>query len=161
MKHTENRTALAPGGGEPGVDRPLRVLGLYWQSSFWSMGRGIGANSFFLAPEAFARQGHEIHISMPRGKGQLSTEEDEGILLHRYRAGISFDSNPQRPLPIRLSSRLFRYLALPQHPFPRRHLERTGWSRRGARAVHAALAATGRRTIVGARFGTRRARRRG
>lgn len=111
MKQTETRAAPEPGGGEPGVDRPLRVLGLYWQSSFWSMGRGIGASSFFLAPEAFARRGHEIHISMPRGKGQLPVEEDEGILLHRYRAGISFDSNPKRPLPMRLASRLFRYLA--------------------------------------------------
>jgi glycosyltransferase involved in cell wall biosynthesis len=48
---------------------------------------------------------------MPRGKGQAPIEEDEGILLHRYRAGISFDSNPNRPLPIRLSSRVLRYLA--------------------------------------------------
>ena len=111
MKPTETKAALAVNHGEPGVDRPLRVLGLYWQSSFWSMGRGIGANSFFLAPQAFARQGHEIHISLPRGQGQLPNEEDEGILLHRYRAGIAFDSNPKRPLPIRLASRLFRYLA--------------------------------------------------
>lgn len=111
MKHTETKAASAPRGGEPGVDRPLRVLGLYWQSSFWSMGRGIGANSFFLAPQAFARQGHEVHISLPRGPGQLPNEEDEGLLLHRYRAGIAFDSNPKRALPIRLASRLFRYLA--------------------------------------------------
>jgi len=98
-------------GGEPGVDRPLRVLGLYWQDRFWSMGPRMGANSFFLAPQSFARFGHEIHVSAPRGKGQPALENDSGIQIHRYRAGLSFDSDPRRPLPIRLTSRVLRYLA--------------------------------------------------
>lgn len=90
--------------------RHLTVLGLYWQTSFWSLGRGKGVSSFFLAPQSFARFGHEIHVSAPRGKGQPTREADGGIQIHRYRGAIRFDSNPRRPLPIRLTSRLLRYL---------------------------------------------------
>ncbi|MBD3236949.1 MAG: glycosyltransferase [Candidatus Eisenbacteria bacterium] len=97
--------------GEPAQkQRRLTVLGLYWQTSFWSLGRGKGVSSFFLAPQAFARYGHAIHVSAPRGKGQPPRENDAGIEIHRYRGAIRFDSNPRRPLPIRLTSRLLRYL---------------------------------------------------
>ncbi|MCK4304740.1 MAG: glycosyltransferase family 4 protein [Candidatus Eisenbacteria sp.] len=91
-------------------DPPLKVLGLYWQTSFWSLGPRKGVSSFFLAPQSFARFGHEIHISAPRGKGQPALEEDEGMLIHRYRGAIRFDSNARHPLPVRLTSRLLRYL---------------------------------------------------
>jgi glycosyltransferase involved in cell wall biosynthesis len=92
-------------------DRPLRVLGLYWHESFWSMGPGIGASSFFLSLQAFARYGHEIHVSAPRPRGGSAYELDGGVHVHRYRAGMAFDSDPRKPLPIRLTSRLVRYLA--------------------------------------------------
>jgi glycosyltransferase involved in cell wall biosynthesis len=94
-----------------GPERPLRVLGLYWLDSFWSMGRGIGASSFFLSPQSFARFGHEVHISAPRGRGQPACEIDEGVRIHRYRCAIGFESDPRKPLPIRVTSRLVRYLA--------------------------------------------------
>lgn len=67
-------------------------------------------NSFFLAPQGFARFGHEIHVSAPRGKGQPAVEIDEGMVIHRYRGAIRFDSDPRKPLPIRLMSRTLRWL---------------------------------------------------
>jgi glycosyltransferase involved in cell wall biosynthesis len=88
----------------------LTVLGLYWMTSFWSLGPRSGVNSFFLAPQGFARFGHEIHISAPRGKGQPAVEIDEGMVIHRYRGAIRFDSNPRHPLPVRLTSRTLRWL---------------------------------------------------
>lgn len=99
-------------GDRPGAGEPARlvVLGLYWQTSFWSLGPRTGVNSFFLAPQAFARFGHEIHVSAPRGRGQPAFEVDEGIRIHRYRGAIRFDSNPRQPLPRRLASRVLRYL---------------------------------------------------
>jgi glycosyltransferase involved in cell wall biosynthesis len=105
-----DRREVLEGGEHPAGDRPLRVLGLYWQPRFWSLGPRMGANSFFLAPQSFARFGHEIHVSAPRDSGQPEVENDEGILIHRYRGAINFDSNAQRILPIRLTSRVFRYL---------------------------------------------------
>lgn len=100
------RAATLGSDGEP----PLTVLGLYWQPSFWSLGPHRGASSFFLAPFSFARLGHRIHVSAPRAKGQPALENDEGILIHRYRGAIRFDSNPRRILPLRLISRVLRYL---------------------------------------------------
>lgn len=99
-----------PSGANLRVGDRLVVLGLYWQTSFWSLGPRTGVNSFFLAPQGFARFGHEIHVSAPRGRGQPAVEEDEGIRIHRYRGAIRFDSNPRQPLPRRLASRVLRYL---------------------------------------------------
>lgn len=104
-------SAAAPSGttaaAEPG--RKLRVLGLYWVASFWSLGNRMGANSFFLSPQGFARFGHEVHISIPRGPGMPAYEVDEGVQMHRYRGAINFESDPRRAVPIRLISRFFRY----------------------------------------------------
>ena len=95
--------------GAAATDR-IVVLGLYWQPRFWSLGPRMGVNSFFLAPQGFARFGHEVHVSAPRDRGQPSREEDEGIQLHRFGGAIGFDSDPRRALPIRLFSRVTRYL---------------------------------------------------
>jgi phosphatidylinositol alpha-1,6-mannosyltransferase len=108
QERAEHRDAAAREAHD--AEPPLKVLGLYWQTSFWSLGPGRGVSSFFLAPQSFARFGHEIHVSAPRGKGQAALENDAGILIHRYRGAIRFDSNPKRPLPIRLVSRVLRYL---------------------------------------------------
>jgi glycosyltransferase involved in cell wall biosynthesis len=77
---------------------------------FWSLGPRTGVNSFFLAPQGFARFGHEIHVSAPRGQGQPAVEVDEGMVIHRFRGAIRFDSNPRRWLPLRLISRVGRWL---------------------------------------------------
>lgn len=96
--------------GTPAADEPkIRVLGLYWVSSFWSLGRNMGASSFFLALQAYAHCGHEIHVSAPRGHGQPAFEIDDGVQVHRFRGAINFESDPNRPLPIRLTSRFVRY----------------------------------------------------
>ncbi len=87
----------------------IRVLGLYWVPSFWSLGPRMGASSFFLALQAYAHFGHEIHVSAPRGKGQPAFEVDDGVLVYRYRGAINFESNSRRSAPIRISSRFFRY----------------------------------------------------
>ena len=86
------------------------VLGLYWMPSFWSLGPRTGVSSFFLAPQGFARFGHEIHVSAPRGRGQPAVEIDEGMVMHRFGGAIRFDSNPRRWLPLRLTSRVLRWL---------------------------------------------------
>lgn len=107
MTKNTGEPAAAPGGSGGG---PITVLGLYWMTSFWSLGPRSGVNSFFLAPQGFARFGHEIHVSAPRGKGQPAVEIDEGMVIHRYRGAIRFDSDPRKPLPIRLMSRTLRWL---------------------------------------------------
>jgi glycosyltransferase involved in cell wall biosynthesis len=92
------------------AEERIVVLGLYWQPRFWSLGPRTGVNSFFLAPQGFARFGHEVHVSAPRDRGQPAFEDDEGIRLHRYGGAIRFDSNPRSWLPIKLFSRVTRYL---------------------------------------------------
>jgi glycosyltransferase involved in cell wall biosynthesis len=96
-------------GDSDGGER-ITVLGLYWMTSFWSLGPHAGANSFFLAPQGFARFGHEIHVSAPRGRGQPAIEIDEGMVIHRFGGAIRFDSDPRKPLPVRLTSRALRWL---------------------------------------------------
>jgi len=91
------------------ADAKLRVLGLYWVPSFWSLGRHMGASSFFLSIQAYARFGHEIDVSAPRAPGQPALEVDEGVRIHRYRGAINFESNPRRAAPIRIASRFIRY----------------------------------------------------
>jgi glycosyltransferase involved in cell wall biosynthesis len=95
-------------GAPPGAAK-ITVLGIYWQTSFWSLGPGTGVNSFFLAPQGFARFGHQVHLSVPRGPGQAAVETEEGMILHRFRGGIRFDSNPRKPIPVRLASRFLRW----------------------------------------------------
>jgi glycosyltransferase involved in cell wall biosynthesis len=94
----------------PARGERIVVLGLYWMPSFWSLGPHTGVNSFFLAPQGFARFGHEIHVSAPRGRGQPAVEVDEGMVIHRFGCAIRFDSNPRRWLPLRLTSRVLRWL---------------------------------------------------
>jgi glycosyltransferase involved in cell wall biosynthesis len=111
----EERTGGASSAPPPLVNgsappaRKLRVLGLYWVPSFWSLGNRMGASSFFLAVQAYAHFGHEIHVSAPRAKGQPAFEEDEGVKIHHYRGAINFESDPTRTAPIRIASRFLRY----------------------------------------------------
>ncbi len=85
------------------------MLGLYWVPSFWSLGNRMGASSFFLAAQCYPRFGHEIHVSIPRGRGQPAFEEDEGVRCYHFRGAINFESNSKRAAPIRITSRFFRY----------------------------------------------------
>jgi glycosyltransferase involved in cell wall biosynthesis len=96
---------------ESGVDPQtrIRVLGIYWVPSFWSLGPRTGASSFFLSVQSYARFGHEIHVSIPRTSGQPAYEEDEGVRMYRYSGAINFESNPKRIAPIRITSRFLRY----------------------------------------------------
>lgn len=87
----------------------MRVLGLYPWSTFWALGPGKGANSFFLSVHAYVRRGHEMYISMPYARGLPRREDDHGIQIERFRGAIRFDSNPARPMPVRLVSRAVRY----------------------------------------------------
>lgn len=106
----------AAGAAPPARDvRPvagerITVLGIYWIHKFWSLGPRAGASSFLLAPQGFARFGHEIHLSAPRHRGQPAVEVEEGMVIHRYRGAIRFDSNPRRWLPVRLTSRVLRWI---------------------------------------------------
>jgi glycosyltransferase involved in cell wall biosynthesis len=87
----------------------MKVLGVYSWTSYWSMGPRSGAISFFLASHAYVQAGHEIHVSMPHGKGLPFLENEDGVVIHRYRGAIRFDSNPRHPVPVRLTSRVLRY----------------------------------------------------
>jgi glycosyltransferase involved in cell wall biosynthesis len=74
---------------ESSASRRLSVLGIYPWGRFWSMGEFRGAPSFFLAPQALVKAGHDVHISMPGHKG-AAAEDYHGMKLHRYRFGIDF-----------------------------------------------------------------------
>lgn len=111
----EERTKAAVPEGEfpletgAGPAPKIRVLGLYWIPSFWSLGHRMGASSFFLSVQCYAHFGHEIHVSIPRAPGQPAFEVEEGVRCYRYRGAINFESNPNRAIPIRVTSRFFRY----------------------------------------------------
>jgi glycogen(starch) synthase len=81
------------------------------------MGEFRGAASFFLAPQALIRAGHEVHMSMPAG-GDVPVSPPEagggpvvyhGLKLHRYRFAIEFMPKSSNPLYIHLT-RPFRYV---------------------------------------------------
>ncbi len=88
-----------------------RFLIVYAQSSFWSMGDGIGAGSFWRTPRALADRGHEVHIVLPAPPGQPgSVEEREGVRLHLYPSKTDFVL-PMAILPVRLAMRAWIYSA--------------------------------------------------
>jgi L-malate glycosyltransferase len=99
-------------GAEDGlVVEPKRFLIIYAQPSFWSMGTGIGAGSFSRTPRALAERGHEVHVVLPAEPGMPEGEEEwEGVRLHRFASGTSFQP-PYAILPLRLLLRVTSYLA--------------------------------------------------
>jgi glycosyltransferase involved in cell wall biosynthesis len=92
---------LIPGAIEP---RPsLRVLIVYAQPVFWSMGEGCGAIIFTRLPEAIARRGHEVHVSLPGGSPR--DEIYHGFHLRRTPAPRDFVPGPDCSFPVRLYRR--------------------------------------------------------
>lgn len=63
----------------------MRVLAIYGQPHFWSMGEGAGAVVFSRTLETLARQGHEVHVSLPTepDKNAPASETYRGFTLHR------------------------------------------------------------------------------
>jgi len=49
----------------PGPDTSLRILILYAQPVFWSMGEGCGAVIFTALPSALAQRGHDVRVCLP------------------------------------------------------------------------------------------------
>lgn len=93
------------------ADGPKRFLILYAQSSFWSMGEGMGAGSFWRTPRALAERGHEAHIVLPApDAGSVGSEVRDGVTIHRYRSPIRF-MPPYAVLPLRLLYRIAVYSA--------------------------------------------------
>lgn len=43
----------------------MRILIIYAQTVFWSMGEGCGATSFTMLPSRLAGRGHEVRVSLP------------------------------------------------------------------------------------------------
>ncbi len=62
----------------------MKVLAAYPWPSFWSMGEGRGAPSFFLSITSFPKHGHEMHVVMPGTPGCASEEDYHGVVLHRF-----------------------------------------------------------------------------
>ena len=62
----------------------MKVLAAYPWPSFWSMGEGRGAPSFFLSITSFPKHGHEMHVVMPGTPGCAAEEDYHGVVLHRF-----------------------------------------------------------------------------
>jgi glycosyltransferase involved in cell wall biosynthesis len=98
------------GAGERSPSAPLDVLILYAQPSFWSMGEGRGAVIFTRLPQAMARRGHRVRISLPGGPQDPEREIYHGFELRRTPGGRSFVPDPEAPAPLRLGRRLACWL---------------------------------------------------
>jgi glycosyltransferase involved in cell wall biosynthesis len=97
---------------DPARPQPRRFLIVYAQTSFWSMGAGMGAGSFSRTPRALAERGHEVHIVLPAQPGRPAGREDwEGIPLHRFPSRIAFVPRRIPFVPFRLAQRAMSYLA--------------------------------------------------
>ncbi|MCK4414226.1 MAG: glycosyltransferase family 4 protein [Candidatus Eisenbacteria sp.] len=90
------------------TDAPLTILGIVPWRELWSMGVGAGATAFTRSPVALAARGHRLHIAQPCARGEEQRLTFAGVHFHRFRAPEVF-SNPERPLPVRLTSRAWRY----------------------------------------------------
>ena len=92
-------------------DPARRFLIVYAQASFWSMGDGVGAGSFWRTPRALAERGHEVHIVHPGPPDQpAGVEVRDGVHLHRYPSKHDFIL-PMASLPVRLAKRVWIYSA--------------------------------------------------
>lgn len=62
----------------------MKVLILYPWNSFWAMGEGSGASSFFRSARGYVDHGHDVHVLMTGGSsGQMGFEEYHGMRLTR------------------------------------------------------------------------------
>lgn len=68
----------------------LKILAIYPWCSFWSMGEGRGAPSFYLSVTSFALHGHDMHVLMPGGTGTPEREDYHGVTLHRIPTEVDF-----------------------------------------------------------------------
>ena len=109
------RTARGKRGAGVGADRaavPLRVLIIYAQPIFWSMGEGRGSAIFTLLPAAIAARGHEVRMCLPEinpaahHPSILEPEEYHGVHLHRFATDRGFVPNSALPMGRRLLNRV-------------------------------------------------------
>ncbi len=68
----------------------MKVLAAYPWPSFWSMGEGRGAPSFFLSVTSFPKHGHEMHVVMPGLPGCAAEEDYHGATLYRFPTTVDF-----------------------------------------------------------------------
>ena len=96
----------------PSDGPPRCFLILFYQQSFWSMGKGIGAVSFWRTPTTLAAHGHEVHAVLPAEPGAPGgIEVLDGVHLHRYPCRMRFVPEYHPFLPLRLAMRVRAYLA--------------------------------------------------
>ncbi len=101
-------------GGPFRKESRLRILIVYAQPVFWSMGEGRGAAIFSALPTALAARGHEVRVSLPviGQAGDRSVPETyRGFLLHREPTRRGFLPDPSLPVTGRLGSRISCWLA--------------------------------------------------
>jgi len=72
----------------------MKVLAAYPWPSFWSMGEGRGAPSFFLSITSFPTHGHEMHVVMPGTPGCAAEEDYHGVTLHRFPTTTDYMPGP-------------------------------------------------------------------
>lgn len=100
-----------PGAMSHQTGHGRRVLVLYADTTFWSMGEGGGAGAFSRTPRAMAEHGYEVHLVLPAGNGTSAGVEDfHGVSLHRFRASTNYHPR-MGSLVVRLAARLHSYLA--------------------------------------------------
>jgi len=68
----------------------MKVLAAYPWPSFWSMGEGRGAPSFFLSITSFPKHGHEMHVVLPGIPGCAAEEDYHGVVLHRFHTTTNY-----------------------------------------------------------------------
>jgi glycosyltransferase involved in cell wall biosynthesis len=117
----------------------VRVLVIYAQSVFWSMGEGRGAAIFTRLPEAIAMRGHEVRVCLPSvqagtaggllglADGLPAGEPYHGFLLHHFPTRRGFVPRADLPLVPRLRDRIDCWVRF-QH-----------WGERSAGALAAAF----------------------
>ena len=98
----------------------MRILVIYAQPVFWSMGEGRGAAIFTRLPEAMALRGHEVRVCLPTIRANPGAARDvvslaetlpladpyHGFLLHHFPAQRGFVPSADLPLVLRLRDRL-------------------------------------------------------
>ncbi len=94
----------------------MRILIVYAQPVFWSMGEGRGAAIFTRLPEALALRGHEVRVCLPAIQALpaparptanlLPAEPYHGFLLHHFPTQRGFVPRANQPLAPRLRDRL-------------------------------------------------------
>ncbi len=94
----------------------MKVLIIYGQPLFWSMGEGSGAAIFSALPSAMAARGHEVRVSLPAPAGtdahaSFPEEQYRGFLLEREPSPRGFLPNANLPTAARLRARFSCWMA--------------------------------------------------